>query len=100
MNRADLLTAVMRIEDALRDAGRDNRHVPQRRMNSRRAHLGTGYLQEAGDGALSRFYFHLKNVQRRCAAEKGIEQALDGVTLDVAGVRRIEKMLKKGVKGG
>lgn len=98
MTRQQLLTAIDGLENELADAGLDNRHVSQRKVNSRRAHLGVGCLSEAGDMDLSRFYCHLKNVRKRCRAMKVIEDTLNGVQLDEAAVKQMEKMLRKGLK--
>ena len=99
MTRQQLLTAIDSLENELADAGLDNRHVPQRKVNSRRKHIGSGYLEDASDEALGRFYIHLTNVRKRCLAEREVEDALDGVTLDAASFKRIERMLRKGLKG-
>jgi hypothetical protein len=72
MTRARLLQMVADQEDLLADAGLDNRHVPRRRMNSRRLHLGVAYLCEASTQRLRDFYFHLTEVQRRCEIEREI----------------------------
>jgi len=90
------MTAVTDLEDELADACLDNRHVPRRKINSRRVHMGVSYLSEAGSQELSRFYFHLKNVQRRCEAEAEIEAVLG--KLDDVGIKNVERMLKKGAR--
>jgi len=60
--RTDIMQKIVALEDELGAAGLDNRDVPKRKVNSRRAHLGTGYLQDADYDSLIAFYEHLRGV--------------------------------------